>query len=338
MYNDDFQDYPVDELEVIRQRRRQRELYHEEYGEEESSESLAQWWLPLLFKQFLAVAVLVGFAFALRAIAPEPFAALRDEYAQYMSVNMKWAEIFAQISKAAESVFVEANTVDRSDDVGARNGEDEAVLGNDEASGDDSAEYEPREDEDNATDDSELNGEQDISNNSEPDVGEELSDDSELDGAGGSNLPAPVGLSFAPLWVSGQAVMPVEGRISSPFGLRKHPKTGEMGWHGGVDIAAPEGTPILAMYGGTVEKTGYSATGGNYILLNHGGSFKSYYCHAREILGQTGEKITAGQTIAAVGSTGETTGPHLHLELRLNGLRYNPMGNTGVRIKNRGAN
>jgi murein DD-endopeptidase MepM/ murein hydrolase activator NlpD len=147
-------------------------------------------------------------------------------------------------------------------------------------------------------------------------------------------LPETNGLSFAPLWVSAKAVRPAKGELSSGFGLRVNPVTGELGWLGGMDIAADAGSDILAAYAGVVRKISADAISGNYVLISHGQSsaddavdsgFQSFYCHASKILVSEGERVAAGQKIALVGSTGQATGPHLHVELRLNGVSYNPV-------------
>ncbi len=113
--------------------------------------------------------------------------------------------------------------------------------------------------------------------------------------------------------------LPVEGRISSPYG----PRWG--GFHYGVDIAASRGTPILASAGGEVVSAGYRGTYGLTVQLDHGGGYETVYAHADQIMIRLGDAVSAGETIAVVGSTGRSTGPHLHFEIRLKGEPRDPM-------------
>ncbi len=119
-------------------------------------------------------------------------------------------------------------------------------------------------------------------------------------------------------------VTPVFGPVRSPFGYRDHPINGAYKFHNGIDIGAGEGEPILAFAGGQVEYTGESEVYGNYLQLDHGNGIKSFYAHCSQVLVRTGQKITAGERIALVGSTGAVTGPHLHLELRCGDLHLDP--------------
>ena len=131
--------------------------------------------------------------------------------------------------------------------------------------------------------------------------------------------------TFAAVTVSQEAVMPVQGKVTSGFGYRIHPITGNRSFHTGVDLAAPEGTPIAAAYGGTVQETGYTSGRGNYIQLSHGDNLQTMYCHLSDIRVQEGDAVEAGGTIGLVGTTGMSTGPHLHFELRVDGVRCDPV-------------
>lgn len=163
-------------------------------------------------------------------------------------------------------------------------------------------------------------------------VGDDLIEQSlEESGAGGADVPLPDSLklpgknmSFSPIYVTVPAYLPVSGTVSSSFGARVHPVTGEEGYHTGIDIAAKEGTRIAAAYYGTVCEISEDATSGKYIILDHGNGLKTFYCHCSEILAEKGANVRAGETIAFVGSTGQVTGPHLHFEVRLNGIRHDP--------------
>lgn len=114
---------------------------------------------------------------------------------------------------------------------------------------------------------------------------------------------------------------------TSPFGGRISPITGAWEGHSGVDIGAPYGTPILASTDGVVITAGYNTGGyGNYVVIDHGGGIYTLYAHASSLAVSSGQVVAAGQTIAYVGSTGWSTGPHLHFEVRVNGSCVDPAG------------
>ena len=115
-------------------------------------------------------------------------------------------------------------------------------------------------------------------------------------------------------------------RISDYYGWRMHPTLGVQKFHNGVDMAAPGGSPILAAYNGTVAAAGYSSTMGNYIYINHGSGLVTIYMHASAIYVSVGQDVSKGDKIAAVGTTGRSTGNHLHFGVRLNGSYVDPMG------------
>ncbi len=115
-------------------------------------------------------------------------------------------------------------------------------------------------------------------------------------------------------------------RISSHFGERKDPFTGEKKWHSGVDMAAPEGTPIYATRTGVVTIASYQDGGaGYYVKLNHGDGFSSIYMHMTHYVVKVGQYVSAGEIIGYVGSTGRSTGPHLHFGIAKNGSYVNPL-------------
>ena len=114
-------------------------------------------------------------------------------------------------------------------------------------------------------------------------------------------------------------------RLTSPFGWRIHPVYGDKRFHNGVDMAAPGGSPILAAYDGTVAAAGYSSTMGNYIYVNHGSGLVTIYMHASALYVSAGQNVSKGDKIAAVGTTGTSTGNHLHFGVRLNGSYVDPM-------------
>lgn len=120
--------------------------------------------------------------------------------------------------------------------------------------------------------------------------------------------------------------MPVEGgRISSNFGERFHPVDKRMKFHGGLDIAARRGTPISAASDGTVIFAGRRGGYGNLVIIDHGNGTTTRYAHADRLLVEKGERVGSGQQIATVGSTGKSTGPHLHFEVRENDRAIDPL-------------
>ena len=113
--------------------------------------------------------------------------------------------------------------------------------------------------------------------------------------------------------------------ISSTFGMRVHPVLGYARMHNGVDMAAPLGTPIYAAKAGKVTAVGYGSDMGNYVSINHGDGFASIYMHMTHYIVSAGTYVNAGQVIGYVGSTGLSTGPHLHFGISYNGTYVNPM-------------
>lgn len=113
-------------------------------------------------------------------------------------------------------------------------------------------------------------------------------------------------------------------RFSSPFGWRIHPVYKDWRFHYGVDLGAPKGTPIIASRSGTVKTAKYDKSAGYYVTLNHGDGFETVYMHMTHYIVSKGDTVTAGQVIGYVGSTGTSTGAHLHFGVRLNGSYVNP--------------
>ena len=119
---------------------------------------------------------------------------------------------------------------------------------------------------------------------------------------------------------------PINGaRLSSPFGMRKHPIDGFNKMHRGTDFAAPMGTPIMASGDGVIKKAGWCGGGGNCIVIKHNSTYQTIYAHMSKFASgiRTGVRVRQGQTIGFVGSTGKSTGPHLHYEVIINGKKVN---------------
>lgn len=119
--------------------------------------------------------------------------------------------------------------------------------------------------------------------------------------------------------------LPVSGRITSTFGYRKAPTAGASSYHKGVDIAVNTGTNVLACKGGKVVTAAYSSSAGNYVAIYHGGGIYSYYMHCSQLKTSVGKHVEKGQVIARSGSTGISTGPHLHFAMYKSGNYVNPM-------------
>ncbi|MHB0980744.1 MAG: murein hydrolase activator EnvC family protein [Thermoleophilia bacterium] len=125
---------------------------------------------------------------------------------------------------------------------------------------------------------------------------------------------------------TGQFIRPVDGRISSPFGYRIHPIFKVKKMHTGVDMSASMGTPIRAADSGTVIQAGWRGGYGQAVVISHGDGLATLYAHQSKILVSVGDTVTRGDIIGKVGSTGYSTGPHLHFEVRVNGTPVDPMG------------
>lgn len=116
-------------------------------------------------------------------------------------------------------------------------------------------------------------------------------------------------------------IRPISGIITSRFGARSSIRSSA---HTGLDISAPTGTAISAAASGTVTFSGYKGSYGNMLVISHGNGVQTYYAHCSKLYVSAGTKVSQGQKVATVGSTGNSTGPHLHLEIRVNGVAYNP--------------
>ena len=140
---------------------------------------------------------------------------------------------------------------------------------------------------------------------------------------GGSNDGGSSGGSF----VSGESwARPCSWKkLTSPYGYRTHPVTGQYKFHNGVDLANDQGTPIYAARSGKVTVATYGGTYGNYVTINHGDGFSSLYAHMTRYVVHKGDTVKKGQLIGYMGSTGRSTGPHLHFSIFYNGSSVNPM-------------
>ncbi len=124
---------------------------------------------------------------------------------------------------------------------------------------------------------------------------------------------------------SGQMIWPISGPITSPFGWRMHPIYGRRIFHSGIDIGGEYGLPIHAAASGTVIYAGWISGYGNAVIISHGGGLETLYGHNESLCVSRGQHVAQGQVIAHCGSTGNSTGPHCHFEVRRNGSPVNPL-------------
>ena len=149
-------------------------------------------------------------------------------------------------------------------------------------------------------------------------------------GVGGSDIAldednsAPSNVSVNNYVLNQKMVLPVKGVITSEYGERIHPISGNRSFHSGIDIAAESGKSIKAAFCGVVVESEYDSWNGYHIKIQHDNGIMTVYCHCEDLFYKAGANVKAGETIATVGSTGSSTGPHLHFELRINDICYDP--------------
>lgn len=140
-----------------------------------------------------------------------------------------------------------------------------------------------------------------------------------------SAMPAPPPAALAPASATPAGPGEVTGHVTSGFGFRNHPITGDHRFHTGVDLRAAEGAPIRAVAEGVVKAAGPRGGYGNAVEIDHGDGTSTLYAHASALLVQPGQRVTRGEPVALVGQTGQATGPHLHFELRRHDHPVDPM-------------
>lgn len=263
----------------------------------------------ILLQSVLCILIVTG-VFVASKISPSAFERMKSDYGRIMQNDMSAGEIVEQLKSAADFVFKPTETAEPA--MAEAEIETEPEIEAETKTAEVSEEvtvdsYEVTSDETGET----------------VAVGEIVQN-----GSGGGDMEqkeAAKGTSFAPYYVSVDPVLPVKNaRITSRFGYRTNPVSGNYGFHTGLDLAAAEGTPVAATFYGKIIETGSSDVWGNYILMEHSEKLQTYYCHLSEIYVEEGAVIRQGETIGLVGSTGWSTGPHLHFEVRINGIRVNP--------------
>lgn len=160
---------------------------------------------------------------------------------------------------------------------------------------------------------------------------EEPSLSAEIIAEGGADVPVsnekdiPDNVSLDEYKLNQTMVLPLKkGHTTSEFGMRTHPISADLRFHAGIDIAAEEGSAIYAAFDGVVKVADYDIWNGNYIKLQHDNNIMTVYCHCSKLNVTEGQNIRAGEVIGFVGTTGNSTGPHLHFELRINDISYDP--------------
>lgn len=128
-------------------------------------------------------------------------------------------------------------------------------------------------------------------------------------------------------YIGGPMIWPIPGytNITSQYGMRVHPITGAYKLHTGMDVGAPLGASFVAAANGIVSKATYNTAYGNMVIIDHGGGVQTLYAHGSEIVVQLGQTVSAGDEVLKVGSTGYSTGPHAHFEIRIDGQTINPV-------------
>jgi len=130
-----------------------------------------------------------------------------------------------------------------------------------------------------------------------------------------------------PEWIN-----PVEGTITSLFGMRINPVTQKPEFHTGLDIAVAEDTPVLAVRYATVHHVGYSSVNGHYMRLRCDEGYYFVFAHLNEVLADVNDRVAQGQKVALSGNTGQSTGPHLHYGIARNGYRLDPITRVGLQL------
>jgi murein DD-endopeptidase MepM/ murein hydrolase activator NlpD len=126
------------------------------------------------------------------------------------------------------------------------------------------------------------------------------------------------------LYVSTPIGWPVKGRVTSGYGLRDHPLLNKRAFHSGVDISVPPGTPVQATADGVVSFSGWNGSGGNIVVIEDGNGFSTAFAHNSKVSVKVGQRVRRGDVISFSGSSGSTTGPHLHYEVWKGGRSVNP--------------
>ncbi len=252
----------------------------------------------LILLQCVLCVLIVSGVFIVSKVSPTAYAKIREDYQRIMQKDMSAGEMLEQLKDTADYVFNPSESAKPafSANVATESSAEKIKINSFEVTSDE--------------------------------TGESVAVGEIINGSGGGDIEsqeAVKGTSFARYYVSVDPVLPVKGaRITSRFGYRTNPVSGNYGFHTGLDLAAAQGTPISAVFYGRVVETGESDVWGKYVLMEHSDGLATYYCHLSEIYVEEKAVIRQGETIGLVGSTGWSTGPHLHFEVRIDGIRVDP--------------
>lgn len=291
----------MENLNYYEPRRRERSDYRPESTGVKKEKTKTDYLLRLMVIQTVICTVLVGTAALVCKISPSAKQSLQAEYAKIMSVDMSVSEVLGKLKNAAGYAFEPLRE-------GAR-----------QTSGAAAGDLPAQEDE------NEIYAVEQFEAVSD-ETGETVAVGT-IEATGGGDMSektAKDGTSFAPYYVTVPPVMPVEGEITSRFGYRTNPITGKYGFHTGLDLACDEGTGIASSFYGVVKKTGENDVRGKYVIMEHSQGLETRYYHCSKIMVEPGTVIRRGEIIALVGSTGWSTGPHLHFEVLINNVCVNP--------------
>lgn len=241
-----------------------------------------------LLLQFIVCLVLFGIAFALKTTNSKLFTELENTFSEKLEENLSVEEAKSVFASITESM--PENTTERKNEINEIVTEEETA-------------FVPFE---------------------EPSLSAEIIASGGRDIKVNSNEDIPKNVSVDSYKLNQKMVLPLKGNTTSEFGVRTHPISGDLRFHAGIDIAAEKGTPIYSAFDGEIIEANYDKWNGNYLKIKHDNDIMTVYCHCEKINVKKGQKIRAGEVVATVGSTGNSTGPHLHFELRINNISYNP--------------
>jgi len=277
----------------------QRSNYSRRRHEPEKEKLSGGFFLMLVLQTFLCL-MLVLLSIGTRYLGDNLYYGFKDTYDEIMSESITGQKISQWVDNAKEWINDAVSFVQENEGL--------QIPGLDQTDGPD---QEPGQDDDvKAIDETGMGGSMPVSSIFTP-----------LSGA--SPISTPQGVSLSPIFVWGNMMLPLEtSAVTSAFGYRIHPVTDELDFHAGTDFSAPRGTKIMAVLDGVVAEVGESTVYGNYIILEHSSGFETFYGHCDSIIAMEGERIRKGEVIAKVGTTGLSTGDHLHFEIRKDGIRY----------------
>lgn len=244
--------------------------------------------LKTLLLQFLVCLVLFGFILALKTSNSKIFSVIENSFSKKLEENLSVEE--------AKSVFANLTEIDGQEP-------NEELNKTDEFDTEDETVFVPFE---------------------EPSLSAEIIASGGKDIKVSSNDDIPDNVSVDDYKLNQKMVLPLKGEVTSKFGIRTHPVSGDLRFHAGIDIAAEKGTNIYSAFDGEIIEADYDDWNGNYLKIKHDSDIMTVYCHCEKLNVTVGQKIRAGEIVATVGSTGSSTGPHLHFELRIDNVSYNP--------------